>query len=138
MPPMAIAAHIHQCHHVYTNGTRCGSPAMRARNHCFYHLHTTARPQARPTDLPSLEDGDAIQLGIAQVIRRVIMCDIEYKAAAVLLYGYKLAIFNLKNTRHTRSEATPGKMVVGFGLDESADPIAAAPSPSAADIEAAA
>ena len=72
---------------------------MHSRSLCFYHVRTSAKPQARPTALPLLEDGNAIQLGIAQVIRRVLLCDIDYKAAYVLLHAYKLALFNLKNVR---------------------------------------
>jgi hypothetical protein len=50
--------------------------------------------------MPLLEDGNAIQLGIASVIRRVLMYDIEYRAAQVLLNAYKLALFNLKNVHN--------------------------------------
>ena len=113
---MPIAAHIKQCHHVHTNGVRCGSPAMRNRNQCFYHLRTSAKPQARPQDLPSLEDGNAIQLGIAQVIRRLLTYDIEYQAANSLLYAYKLAIFNLRNTK---GEPADGNVVT---IDPVSDP----------------
>lgn len=96
---MPLAPGIPQCHHVRTNGIRCGSPAMRGRNLCFFHTRVTAKPIARPTGMPSLEDGNAIQLGIAEVIRRVLTYDIDYKAAYCLLQAYKLALFNLKNVR---------------------------------------
>ena len=33
------------------------------------------------------------------VIRRLLMCDIEYKAAYCLLHAYKLALWNLRNVR---------------------------------------
>ena len=28
------------CRHVHTNGNRCGSPALRAQNFCYYHDRT--------------------------------------------------------------------------------------------------
>jgi hypothetical protein len=96
---MPIAQNIPKCHHVRTDGIRCGSPSMRGRNHCFYHLRTTAIPPSRPKDMPNLEDGLAIQHGIAQVIRRLLCYDLDYKAAYCLLHAYKLALWNLKNCR---------------------------------------
>ena len=96
---MPIAPHIPRCHHVHTNGVRCGSPSMRGRKLCYYHVRITTKPPARPTDMPSLEDGNAIQLGIAAVIHRLLTYDIDYKAAYCLLHAYKLALWNLKNLR---------------------------------------
>jgi len=70
---------------------------MRGRNLCYYHIRASAKPNPRPTGMPSLEDGNAIQLGLAEVIRRVLCYDIDYKAAYCLLHAYKLALWNLKN-----------------------------------------
>ena len=36
-----------QCRHILASGLRCGSPALKAENFCYYH-HTTRRPIARP------------------------------------------------------------------------------------------
>jgi hypothetical protein len=68
---------------------------MRRRLFCYYHDHTTRRPNPRPTHLPLLEDANAIQLGIAEIMRRIMLGDIEYKAAGLLLYGFQLASQNL-------------------------------------------
>jgi hypothetical protein len=72
---------------------------MRGRSLCFFHTRVATKPNPRPTRMPTLEDGNAIQLGIAEVIRRVLCYDIEYKAAYCLLQAYKLALWNLKNVR---------------------------------------
>ena len=38
-----------QCRHVFTDGRRCGSPALRTQNFCYFH-HTSRRPiQDAPT-----------------------------------------------------------------------------------------
>jgi len=70
---------------------------MRGRILCYYHYKASAKPEARPQTMPNLEDGESIQLGIATVLRRLFMCDIEYKAATSMLYAYQLAMINLRN-----------------------------------------
>src|SRR5947209_9882257 len=85
-----------RCHHVRTNGIRCGSPAMRNRKICYYH-NVSAKPKNSRADLPLLEDGAAIQLGIANILRMLMMGAIEYRAAALMLDGHRLALRNLRN-----------------------------------------
>src|SRR5579863_7113406 len=86
-----------RCQHVRTNGIRCGSPCLRNRKLCYYHHRTSARPRATRVEMPSLEDGDAIQLGIANVLRPIMLGTMEYRAAYLMLYGYRLALRNLRN-----------------------------------------
>jgi hypothetical protein len=94
---MSLHPNAPRCQHVRTNGVRCGSPAMRNRKICYYHHRTTSKPKTTRADMPSLEDGNAIQLGIANVLRQLMMGTIEYRAAYLMLYGYRLALRNLRN-----------------------------------------
>ncbi len=34
---MLYGVHIPRCTHIKTNGTQCGSPALRGRRFCFFH-----------------------------------------------------------------------------------------------------
>lgn len=89
-----------RCHHVRTNGLRCGSPAMRNHKLCYYHKKTSG-PQPMPKAvLPNLEDGNAVQLAIAHVARQIVSGTIEYRAAHLLIDAYRLALRNLKNMDH--------------------------------------
>ena len=87
-----------RCHHVRTNGLRCGSPAMRNNKHCYYHRQTLGSPRnPRRAELTNLEDGNAIQLAIAHLDRQIDMGTIEYRAAHIKADLYRLALRNLKN-----------------------------------------
>lgn len=86
-----------RCHHVRTNGLRCGSPAMRNQKLCYFHKRAQNPSQASRTEMPNLEDGNAIQLGIATIMRQLMMGGIEYRAAQLMIDSYRLALRNLKN-----------------------------------------
>jgi len=92
-----------QCQHIKTNGTRCGSPALRSRNFCYFHhvAHDLRRirrqrPQAR-FELPLFEDANAIQMAIQQVAEAVLEERIDNKRAGLLLFALQTAACNLKN-----------------------------------------
>jgi hypothetical protein len=48
--------------------------------------------------LPTLEDANSVQLGLAGVIRQLVHRDIDHKTAALLLYALQTASANLKST----------------------------------------
>ncbi|MBI2678790.1 MAG: hypothetical protein HYX28_08415 [Candidatus Koribacter versatilis] len=55
-----------RCAHVKAKGYRCGSPALREKQYCFYHERVHNR---RFEDgLPPLDDANAIQLAVMQVL----------------------------------------------------------------------
>jgi hypothetical protein len=87
------------CRHIFTDGHRCGSPAIRRQNFCFYHR--AARPavsmNGRPSyfPMPLIGDRAAIQNAIFEILNRASSGDIQYREAATLLYGLQLASNNL-------------------------------------------
>jgi hypothetical protein len=96
---------IKRCQHIKVNGTQCGSPALRDSTHCYYHIrYHWHELQAMPDNhewhqkLPTLEDANSIQVALAQVMERLVMCEIDYKQAALLLYALQTASMNLKRT----------------------------------------
>jgi hypothetical protein len=66
------------CRHIRTTGHRCGSPALRNEDFCYFH-HTTRRPAPSPKfippdaafDLPRFEDRASIQLGQIRGLSRL-------------------------------------------------------------------
>ena len=86
-----------RCYHVKINGVRCGSPAMQDDAFCYFHT----RIHNPPLDdgFPPLEDANAIQVAIMQVLQALAKKKIEVRVAATLLYGLQTASANLKGTR---------------------------------------
>jgi len=59
--------------------------------------------------LPTLEDANSIQLGLAGVMRQLLHREIDTKTAALLLYALQTASANLK---HTSFEPEPTHVVI--------------------------
>ena len=103
-----------QCKHVKSNGEFCGSPALRGRSYCYFHLThigrrlRAARSQARaqaqsaenavvPLDLPPFEDANSIQISLMQVVDALLHNRIDTKRAGLVLYALQTASSNLAN-----------------------------------------
>src|SRR5580700_8041834 len=87
------------CRHIFTDGHRCGSPALRGQAFCYYHR--LARPsvtnEGRPKifQMPPISDRPAIHNAIFEILTRAAGGDIKYRHASVLFYGLQLAANNL-------------------------------------------
>jgi hypothetical protein len=111
---------IRRCRHVKTNGTQCGSPALKGKERCFYHEQN--QPQEvelyidgeRYSDasivLPVFEDAHSIQTVIRQVVQLMLARRIERKDAGLLLYALQIASGNLKTMQ--AEKARPTQVVV--------------------------
>ena len=98
-----------RCQHLKTNGTQCGSPALRRNRFCYFHkryqeerirLNVDRRRRATATFfLPVLEDANSIQMSLMQIMRLVLTGQIEHKTASLLLYALQTASTNLRLVR---------------------------------------
>jgi len=86
-----------RCYHVKINGIRCGSPAMHQDAFCFFHTRMHNPPLE--DGFPPLEDANAIQVAIMQVLQALAKKKLEVRVAATLLYGLQTASSNLKRTQ---------------------------------------
>jgi hypothetical protein len=88
------------CHHVHPTSKRCGSPALRGEQFCFYH-HPTRRPPTRvvpsriPFDVEAITDPEALQIALSEVIRRLADNTLDLKRASLLLMTLQMAKANL-------------------------------------------
>jgi hypothetical protein len=101
----------YHCRHIFTDGHRCGSPALRAEPFCYYH-HTTRKPAPRQPqgrksafDLPLPEDRSAIQLAIGTILQRIASNDLDSRRAGLLLYGLQIASLNLPKQKEAEESA---------------------------------
>ncbi len=103
---------VRQCEHIKTNGEFCGSPALRGRNYCYFHLtHIGRRIRAErvhaiavansldssvvPLELPPLEDANSIQIALMQVVDAILHNRLDTKRAGLVLYALQTASSNL-------------------------------------------
>jgi hypothetical protein len=100
-----------QCEHIKSNGVRCGSPALRGRRFCYFHYNLVG---PRINVLPLLEDGNAIQLELGEIIRSLVDERIDTKRAALVLYALQIASLNLRNVNF---EPGPRKVVLESSFD---------------------
>src|SRR5579864_3701848 len=103
-----MASYPDRCQHLKINGTQCGSPALRRNRFCFFHKRfqderirlsvDRARRGVATFVLPVLEDANAIQIALMQVMRLLISQQIDHKTASLLLYALQTASTNLRTT----------------------------------------
>jgi len=110
-------ASIRRCQHIKVNGTQCGSPALRDEKCCYFHMRWRQKSMdvnmnfnVRGTiTLPTLEDANSIQVGLAEVMRLLVTNQIDHRTAALLLRALRTASANLK---HTSFEPEPTHVVI--------------------------
>jgi len=103
-----MSSYPNRCQHLKTNGTQCGSPALRRNRFCYFHkryqeqrirLGVDRRRRGTATFiLPVLEDANSIQMSLMQIMRLLLTGQIEHKTASLLLYGLQTASANLRQT----------------------------------------
>ena len=99
-----------ECRHIFTSGKKCQSPALKEQPFCYFHSNTRKQPRPANTpydpyidpkdttlDLPSLEEADAIQLALSDVILALAANRIDPRRARILIYGLQVAS---QNNRH--------------------------------------
>ena len=99
-----------ECRHIFTSGKKCQSPALTDQSFCYFHSNTRKRPARKneayepyipPQDtahnLSPLEDADAIQLAISDVVLALAANRIDPRRARILLYGLQVASQNHRN-----------------------------------------
>jgi len=87
------------CHHIRPTGKRCGSPALRGEQFCFFH-HPTRRPPTRTAtrrsfDVPPISDPENLQITLSEIIRRLADNTLDTKRAGLLLITIQMAKANL-------------------------------------------
>ena len=99
------AAHLQEaprCQHIRMNGRRCGSPALRGENYCYFH--DRVENPGGSYSLPFPEDATSLQYGVMMVIRMLISGHIEIKRCWALLYSLQIASANLRAFAAERAE----------------------------------
>ena len=101
---------IRNCGHILTNGELCKAIPLRDSNFCYWHHKARARRRRHERiggpismeansglELPLLEDSNAIQVTIQEIMQAILDRRIDNKRAGLLLYSLQLASSNIRN-----------------------------------------
>jgi hypothetical protein len=120
---MSILYEAPKCQFVRTNGTQCGSPALKEAKLCYYHerdrkrvenfhqarglkcddymnghpaLQASLNPEIMESlEMPALDDAVSIQVALTNLVRAICYEHISEKRAGLALYGLQVAVSNL-------------------------------------------
>jgi hypothetical protein len=108
---------IRRCQHIKVNGTQCASPALRDEKHCYFHMRWRRKSmevnmnfnERGTITLPTLEDANSVQVGLAELLRLLATNQIDHRTAALMLYALQTASSNVKRTSF---EPEPTRVVI--------------------------
>lgn len=87
------------CSHIKVNGVRCGSPSLRGEQFCYFHQRmlrsVRTPPHARLHPIANLEDENAIQASLMEVMNAVLRNTIDIRRAELLIRTLNAAIRNI-------------------------------------------
>ncbi len=112
------------CKHIKANGEFCGSPPLRDREYCYFHLTVLGRRlrtqkhilkgECHYLQLPTLEDADSVQLAVMQVMDALLRDQIDTKVAGLLLYGLQIASSNLQQGANFEQDKSASSVVGSY------------------------
>jgi|SRR5579864_701468 len=106
---------LERCHHIKVNGVRCGSPSLRQKMFCYFH-NRVRKLRASPV-LPILEDANALQLALGEVLQALFEDRIDGKKAAGMGYLLQIAAYNLR-TGGVNYEPSASRLVLHDPSDD--------------------
>lgn len=102
---------VRTCTHIKVNGIPCGSPALRGEQFCYFHkrlFHGVKVPRSRLQPAALLENEEAIQVSLMQLVNALLNGTIELKRAEIVLRALNTAV---RNARRVRFGIFPDDMV---------------------------
>jgi hypothetical protein len=106
---MPVQPSVRVCTHIKVTGVRCGSPALRGEQFCYFHQRmmrgVATPPNARLHPIALIENEEAIQASLMEVINALARNTIDLHRAQLILRALHIAV---KNARRTH-----------FGMDKS-------------------
>jgi len=93
------------CTHIKVSGVRCGSPALRGEQFCYFHQNAhrgVRRPrQSRLHPIALIEDEESIQYALMEVINALMRNTIDPKRAALILRALHIAVKNASRVKYS-------------------------------------
>jgi|CZKR01.1.fsa_nt_gi hypothetical protein len=108
---MPIHPNVKVCTHIKVTGVRCGSPALRGEQFCYFHQRmmrgVSTPPNARLHPIALIENEEAIQASLMEVINALARNTIDLKRAELILRALEPAVeVNAKPMTYLQTWAT--------------------------------
>ena len=91
------------CTHIKVTGVRCGSPALKGGQFCYFHqnaIRSVRRPkQSRLHPVAMIEDEESIQYALMEVINALMKNTIDLKRATLILRALHIAVKNASRVK---------------------------------------
>ncbi len=92
-----------RCTYIKVTGHRCGSPALKGEHFCFFHTRMVKGVRYRVDQqiMPGavLEDAEAVQVGLMDVISQLLEGRIAWREASLVIRALDVAARNLRRVR---------------------------------------
>jgi hypothetical protein len=115
------------CTHIKVTGVRCGSPTLRGEQFCYFHQRmlrgVRTPPRSRLHPIALIENEEAIQSSLMEVINALLRNTIDLKRAELILRALHIAV---KNARRVKLDNCASSMVTEVP-DYAAHPAASSP-----------
>ena len=109
---MPVHPSVKECTHIKVTGIRCGSPALRGEQFCYFHQRmirgVKTPPSSRLHPMALIEDEESIQASLMEVINALVRNHIDAKRAELILRALNTAV---RNARRVRFQAESAAMV---------------------------
>lgn len=99
------------CAHIMVTGVPCQSPALRGEQFCYFHqrmLEGVSLPRRRLNHIALLENEEAIQVSIMEVVNGLMSGSIDLKRGELVLRALNAAV---RNSRRVRFNVNKDQMV---------------------------
>lgn len=99
------------CTHIKVSGVRCGSPALRGEQFCYFHqrmIRTVKSPHSRLHHVALLENEQAIQASLMEVVNALVRGTIDLKRGELILRALNAAV---RNSRRAHFNLESDEMV---------------------------
>ena len=109
---MARHPNVKLCTHIKVTGVRCGSPALRGEQFCYFHQRmmrgVPTPPEARLHPVALIENEEAIQASLMEVINAIARNTIDLRRADLMLKALHIAV---KNSRRVQFDFRSSSVV---------------------------
>jgi hypothetical protein len=99
---MPVQPSVKVCTHIKVTGVRCGSPALRGEQFCYFHQRMIRGVQiptnARLHPVAILEDEESIQASLMEVINALARNTIDLPRAQLILRALSIAVRNARRS----------------------------------------